>query len=72
MILFIKGTTKALIILRVCAGWSAPVLFTNTRRQVFSRQGPYFNQPVNSLQKPDALYLYMGLVARKPVFGVSD
>ena len=24
-----------------CSGWSAPVLFANPRRQVFSRQGPY-------------------------------
>ena len=30
--------TKALISLRGCAGWSAPVLFANHRRQVFSRQ----------------------------------
>ena len=33
-------TTKALIRLRGCAGWSAPVLFANPRRQVFSRRGP--------------------------------
>ena len=33
--------TKVLIRLRGCAGWSAPVLFTNPRRQVFSRRGPY-------------------------------
>ena len=32
---------KALIRLRGCAGWSAPVLFANPRRQVFSRRGPY-------------------------------
>ena len=32
--------TKVLIRLRGCAGWSAPVLFANPRRQVFSRQGP--------------------------------
>ena len=36
-----KRLTKALIRLRRCAGWSAPVLFANPRRQVFSRQGPY-------------------------------
>ena len=41
MILFIKRITKALIRLRGCAGWSAPVLFANPRRQVFSRRGPY-------------------------------
>ena len=29
-----------LIRLRRCAGWSAPLLFANPRRQVFSRQGP--------------------------------
>ena len=35
-----KWITKALISLRGCAGWSAPVLFANLRRQVFSRRGP--------------------------------
>ena len=40
-----KRKTKALIRLRVCAGWSAPLLFANPRRQVFSRRGPsYFNR----------------------------
>ena len=33
--------SKALIRLRECAGWSAPWLFANHRRQVFSRRGPY-------------------------------
>ena len=37
MILFNKRITMALIRLRVCAGWSALVLFANPRRQVFSR-----------------------------------
>ena len=32
--------TKALISLRGSAGWSAPVLIANPRRQVFSRRGP--------------------------------
>ena len=40
MILSKKRITKALIRLRGCAGWSAPVLFANPRRQVFSRRGP--------------------------------
>ena len=35
-----KRITKALISLCGCAGWSASVLFTNPRRQVFSRCGP--------------------------------
>ena len=39
--LFKKRITKALNSLRGCAGWSAPVLFSNLRRQVFSRRGPY-------------------------------
>ena len=42
MVLFKKRMIKALIRLRGCAGWSAPVLFANPRRQVFSRQGPYY------------------------------
>ena len=44
MILSIKRITKALIRLRGCAGWSAPVLFANHRRQVFLRRGPYLRQ----------------------------
>ena len=35
-ILFKKRITKALIRLRRCAGWSAPELFANPQRQVFS------------------------------------
>ena len=41
MVLYKKWITKALIRLRVCAGWSAPVLVANPRRQVFSRRGPF-------------------------------
>ena len=41
MILSNKRITKALIRLRVCAGWSAPLLFATLRRQVFLCQGPY-------------------------------
>ena len=37
-----KRITKALNRLRRCAGWSAPVLVANPRRQVFSRRGPNF------------------------------
>ena len=40
MILYNKRITKALIRLRGCAGWSAPLLFENLRSQVFSRRGP--------------------------------
>ena len=40
MILSIKWTTKAPIRLRICAGWSAPLLFPNHRRQVFSTARP--------------------------------
>ena len=40
MILSKKRITKALIRLRGCAGWSAPVLFAKPRRQVFTRCGP--------------------------------
>ena len=51
MILSKKQKKKALIRLRGCAGWSAPVLFTNPRRQGFSRRGPYYSciyDPCNS------------------------
>ena len=50
MILSKKPITKALIRLRGCAGWSAPVLFANPRRQVFSRRGPINNEPYFMLQ----------------------
>ena len=39
MFLSKKRITKAVIRLRGCAGWSAPLLFANPRRQVFSRRG---------------------------------
>ena len=42
MIISNKRTTKALISLRGCAGWSAPVLFAKHRRQVFSLRGPNY------------------------------
>ena len=41
MILLQIGITKAPSSLRGCAGWSAPLLFANHRRQVFSRRGPF-------------------------------
>ena len=40
MVISKKQITKALIGLRICAVWSAPVLFANSRRQVFSCRGP--------------------------------
>ena len=42
MVLSKQWITKALIRLRGCAVWSAPLLFANLRRQVFSRRGPKF------------------------------
>ena len=41
IILSKKRITKALIRLHGCAGWSAPLLFPNLQRKVFSRRGPY-------------------------------
>ena len=40
MILSNKPITKARIRLRGCAGWSAPLLFATSRRQIFSHRGP--------------------------------
>ena len=40
MVLSKKRITKVLIRLHGSAGWSAPVLFANPRRQVFPRRGP--------------------------------
>ena len=42
MRLYKTQITKALIRLRGCAGWFAPVLFANPRRQVFLCRGPKF------------------------------
>ena len=36
MVFFYRRLTKALISLRGCAGWSAPLLFADPRRQIFS------------------------------------
>ena len=47
MILSNKQMTKAQIRLYGCAGWSAPLLFTNHRRQIFSHQGPYYPSKYN-------------------------
>ena len=44
-----KRITKALITLRVWAGWSEPLLFANLRRQVFSRLGT--NMVVHKLMR---------------------
>ena len=41
MIFSDERITKALIRLRGCAGWSAPLLIVYHRRQVFSHRGPY-------------------------------
>ena len=41
--LFRQRTTKALIRLRGCAGWSVPLLFAYVIRHVFSRLGSYFD-----------------------------
>ena len=43
MLLSNKRITKALIRLRRCAGWSAPVLFEIPRRKVFLPRGPYLD-----------------------------
>ena len=52
MILSKKQITKALIRLRGCSGWSAPVLFANPRRQVFSQRGPYKVYSKTCLKRP--------------------
>ena len=44
MILCNERITKALIRLCGCAGWSAPLLFANHRRQVFSRRVTFYTK----------------------------
>ena len=62
MILCNKIITKALIRLHRCAGWSAPLLFANPRRQVFSRQGPYKTCSPTDLLEMGAIILDMSNV----------
>ena len=47
MILSNKGITKALIRLRGCAGWSAPLLFANTEDRFLTLRLKYQMQPQN-------------------------
>ena len=49
IVLYKTRITKALIRLRGCAGWSAPVLFANPRRQVSSRCGPFSHSAIHYL-----------------------
>ena len=41
IILSNKRITKVLFRLHGCPGWSAPLLFANSRREVFSCRGPF-------------------------------
>ena len=65
-----KRITKALISLCGWAGWSAPVLFANLRRQVFSRRGPYdvvpgsILMPCIKMDKPLVVYRFLGNVTK--------
>ena len=60
-----KRITKALIRLGGCAVWSAPVSFANSRRQVFSRQGPFtvcpFFRSTNEVQHLKVVGKYCSL-----------
>ena len=67
MILVDKRITKALISLRGRAGWSAPVLLANTRRQVFSRQGS--NKIGNPRHATTLKYWFLGWVMWRWIFG---
>ena len=49
MILSNKLLTKALIRLRGCAGWSAPLLFTNTEDRFFTHRGHDNHSIMNSV-----------------------
>ena len=57
MILSSKRITQALISLGGCTGWSAPLLFTNQQRQVFSHQGPYLRNYYPISFKVNAIFL---------------
>ena len=72
MILSKKRITKALIRLRECAGWSAPVLFANHRRQVFSRRGPIILRLCNPNNAFDKICLYGDLVNKKKLVSSNN
>ena len=57
MILSKTRITKALISLRGCAGWYAPLLFVNQRRQGFSRRGPYTVKHLKSVHSEEVIEL---------------
>ena len=68
MILFDKQITKGLISLCRCAGWSAPVLLLNPRRQVFSHQGQNYIVPeVLKLQGQIQDFLIEGSILQRGV-----
>ena len=69
MVLFKTRISKALIRLRGCAGWSAPVLFANPQRQVFSRRGPF--HIVNGLFSGDSLLENVVLLWRNCIRVIS-
>ena len=76
MILSNKRITKVLIRLRRCAGWGAPLLFANHRRQVFSRHGPYSFQWAGMTSIPIS-YTYSKTclkqpLSKRPKFGFQD
>ena len=57
MILFKKRITKALIRLRGCAGWSAPVLFANIPNTCFLVSRPICIQRHNILMDKHNVHL---------------
>ena len=64
-----KRMTKALIRLRGCAGWSAPVLFENPQRQVFSRRGPIIKTCKNNVTVADSESLGRSLTRKMASVG---
>ena len=65
-----KQITKVLIRLRQCAGWSAPVLFPNPRRQVFSRRGPYVSDIF--YKKTSYFFLQVAVAFWRAIGGAED
>ena len=74
MILSNQRTTKALIRLCECTGWSAPLLFANRLRQVFSRRGPNISPSRKDLIRNSFKenYEYFLIHQFKHLFGCSN
>ena len=62
--------TKTLISLHRCVGWSAPLLFANPQRQVYSHRGSYLFQP--EMAKSNEFSFHCRLMSQSTAFACWD